>query len=127
MDELIKIIGIGAGGAGGAIARHLINISPLAKVFAWFPLPTFLINILGSFLIGLLLVLFVDRVVVSEALRLAVIVGFVGAFTTFSTFEIEVLTLLREKQTITAVSYVALSVIVGLAGVYAGTAVAKRF
>lgn len=127
MDELTKVVAVGVGGAGGAILRHLINISPVAKVFAWFPLPTFAINVLGSFLIGLLLTLFADRLIVTEAVRLGVIVGFLGAFTTFSTFEIEVFTLIREKQALIAAAYILLSVAVGLAGVYAGIALARRF
>ncbi len=126
MDEMIKIMAVGLGGAGGAILRHLINISPLAKVFAWFPLPTFVINVTGSFLIGFLLVIFADRFVVSENVRLAVIVGFLGAFTTFSTFEMEIFNLGREKQILTAIAYLVLSLVIGLLGVMAGVALGKR-
>lgn len=126
MDEMIKIMAVGLGGAGGAILRHLINISPLAKIFEWFPLPTFVINVTGSFLIGFLLVIFADRFVVSENVRLAVIVGFLGAFTTFSTFEMEIFNLGREKQIVTAIAYLVLSIVIGLLGVMAGVALGKR-
>ncbi len=126
MDELIKIFAVAVGGAGGAVLRHLFNISPLAKVFEWFPLPTFVINVVGSFLIGFLLVLFADRFVVSENIRLAVIVGFLGAFTTFSTFEMEIFNLVRERHFVTGIAYLMLSIVVGLAGVMAGVALGKR-
>ncbi|NOT49613.1 MAG: fluoride efflux transporter CrcB [Acidobacteria bacterium] len=117
---------IAAGGAVGAVARYLINISPLSRVFENFPFPTFLINITGSFLIGFLLILLTDKVEVSENLRMAVIVGFLGAFTTFSTFEMEIYGLLKDRFFVTAFLYLLLSVAVGFIGVAAGVAAAKR-
>ncbi len=126
MDAAIKILAIGIGGAFGAIARHLINISPVAGVFARFPLPTFLINVTGSFLIGFCLILFTDRVEINENLRMAIIVGFLGAFTTFSTFEMEIFGLVREREFVSAGAYVIASVVVGFAGVIAGVELARR-
>lgn len=118
---------VAVGGAAGAVARHLINLSPLSRVFENFPFPTFVINITGSFLIGFLLILFTDKFDVGENLRMAVIVGFLGAFTTFSTFEMEIYGLLKERFFVTAFLYMLLSVVVGFIGVVAGVAVAKRF
>lgn len=127
MEAAAKIISVAIGGSLGAAARYLINISPLANVFDKFPLPTFLINIVGSFLIGFLMIVFADKVVVSENLRMAVIVGFLGAFTTFSTFEMEIFGLMRERQLMIAFLYVALSLLVGFIGVVAGMAMGRRF
>ncbi len=126
MEELGKILSIAIGGAFGAVARYLINISPLSSVFDKFPLPTFVINITGSFLIGFLMILFADKFSSSENLRMAIIVGFLGAFTTFSTFEMELFGLVREKQLITAFLYLALSVMVGFLGVVAGVSLGRR-
>lgn len=126
VETFTKILFIAGGGALGAVARHLINVSPLARVFENFPLPTFLINISGSFLIGFLLILLTDKIVVSENLRMMVIVGFLGAFTTFSTFEMEIYGLLREKLYLTGLLYLLLSVVVGFIGVIAGVAAARR-
>ncbi|MEQ1604431.1 MAG: fluoride efflux transporter CrcB [Pyrinomonadaceae bacterium] len=126
MEELGKILSIAIGGAFGAVARYLINSSPLSSVFDKFPLPTFVINITGSFLIGFLLILFADKYSSNENLRMAIIVGFLGAFTTFSTFEMELFGLVREKQLITAFLYLALSVIVGFLGVIAGVSLGRR-
>ncbi|MFT3743414.1 MAG: fluoride efflux transporter CrcB [Pyrinomonadaceae bacterium] len=126
MEELGKIISIAIGGAFGAVARYLINISPLSTVFYKFPLPTFVINITGSFLIGFLMILFADKYSSNENLRMAIIVGFLGAFTTFSTFEMEMFGLFKERQLITAFLYLALSVIVGFLGVVAGVSLGRR-
>jgi len=126
METLTKILFVAIGGSFGAVARYLINVSPVANVFEKFPLPTFLINITGSFLIGFLLIVFTDKMHVSDNLRMAVIVGFLGAFTTFSTFEMEIFGLMREKQFFIGLLYLALSVLVGFAGVLAGVALGRR-
>lgn len=126
MEAVFKIISVAVGGSLGAVARYLINISPLAGVFDKFPLPTFLINVIGSFLIGFLMIVFADKMVVNENIRMAVIVGFLGAFTTFSTFEIEIFALVREKQVLIAFLYLFLSVLTGFVGVLAGVALGRR-
>lgn len=126
VETALKIASVAVGGAFGAVARHLINISPLATVAGKFPLPTFIINIVGSFLIGLLFVTLGERIEVSENVRLALIVGFLGAFTTFSTFEMEIFSLARDRQTLTAILYLVLSVVVGFCGLLAGVALGRR-
>jgi len=126
MEAALKIFSVAIGGAFGAVARYLINVSPLAGVFAKFPLPTFLINIIGSFLIGFLMIVFADKFVVNDNLRMAVIVGFLGAFTTFSTFEMEIFGLVREREFVTGSIYLFLSVLVGFVGVVAGVALGRR-
>ncbi|MGB7203162.1 MAG: fluoride efflux transporter CrcB [Pyrinomonadaceae bacterium] len=126
METTTKIIFVGVGGALGAVGRYLINISPLANVSDKFPLPTFVINITGSFLIGFLFVMFTERVEVSENIRLALAVGFLGAFTTFSAFELEIFMLMRDRQVLTAFAYLALSVFTGFIGVLAGVALGRR-
>src|SRR5688572_18204138 len=126
METLTRILAIAAGGAGGAVARYLINISPLQNLFKPFPFPTFLINITGSFLIGFLLILLTERFQTGENLRLAAIVGFLGAFTTFSTFELEIWELVKENHYLTAFLYLFLSVAVGFAGLALGISLAKK-
>ena len=126
METMMKILSIAAGGAFGAVARYLVNISPVSSIFERFPFATFLVNVSGSFLIGLLLILLTDRIEVNDNLRMAVIVGFLGAFTTFSTCEMDLYGLLREKYFLTAFSYLLLSVIVGFAGLVAGVSIARK-
>lgn len=125
MEALTKISAVAVGGAFGAVARHLINISPLANVFQNFPLPTFVINVSGSFLIGFLAILLTDRFEVSETVRLAVMVGFLGAFTTFSTFEMEIYRLGSENKYGVSLLYAGLSLLAGLIAVFAGVKLAR--
>ena len=126
METFAKIISVAIGGAFGAVARYLINISLLAGIFEKFPFPTFLINITGSFLIGFLLILLTDKIAAGEIFRMTVIVGFLGAFTTFSTFEMEIYGLMKERFFATAFLYLFLSVAVGFVGLVAGVELAKR-
>lgn len=127
MEIFAKILSIAVGGAFGAVARYLVNISPLQNFFKPFPFPTFFINITGSFLIGFLLIFLTDKLTVGENLRLAIMVGFLGAFTTFSTFELEIWNLLKEDRYAIAFFYLFSSVIIGFLGVVAGIKLAKKF
>lgn len=127
METLTKILSVAIGGAFGATARYLINISPMQEWFKPFPFPTFFINVTGSFFIGLALILLTERFEAQENLRLALVVGFLGAFTTFSTFEFEIWTHIRESHFLVAFLYLFLSVSVGFLGVLAGVAIARRF
>lgn len=126
MEHLTKILSIAFGGAIGAVTRYLINISPLQNLFDKFPFPTFFINITGSFLIGFFLIILTDKYQTNENLRFAIMVGFLGAFTTFSTFELEIWELIRESHFFTAFLYFFLSVLLGFIGVIAGVSLAKQ-
>jgi CrcB protein len=117
---------VAIGGAFGAVARYLINISPLDGLLGKFPLPTFIINVVGSFLIGFLFVLLTDKFAAYENLRLAIIVGFLGAFTTFSTFEMEIFELARGREFALSLVYLFLSVSLGFLGVLCGILLARR-
>jgi len=127
METWIKILSVAVGGAFGATARYLINISPLASLFEKFPFPTFFINVIGSFLIGFLLIFFTDKFPTNENFHAAIIVGFLGAFTTFSTFELEIFDFVSQKNFAMAFVYLFLSVFVGFVGVVCGVWLAKKF
>jgi CrcB protein len=126
VESAIKILLVAAGGALGAVARYLVNLSPLAGATGSFPFPTFVINIVGSFLIGFVVIAFADRAHVNENVSIAIVVGFIGAFTTFSTFEMELYSLARERHLITALAYLMLSVFGGFAALLAGVALGRR-
>jgi CrcB protein len=126
MEILTRILAIAVGGACGAVARYMVNISPLQNLFKPFPFPTFFINITGSFLIGFLLIFLTDRIQISENLRFAVMVGFLGAYTTFSTFELEIWGLIKENHFVTAFLYLFLSVLIGFIGVVLGVTLGRK-
>lgn len=125
MQTLAKIALVAAGGAFGATARFLLN-QFFAGILQPFPFVTFFINVTGSFAVGFLLALAAEKTFVNENLRLFLIVGFLGAYTTFSTFEFETLQLTRDKNFALAVFYAAASVIVGFVAAFAGVLIARR-
>ena len=119
---------IGAGGFLGAIARFLMARWVFYLVDTRFPLGTFVINISGSFLLGVLATIAGQKLFANaEALQLALGVGFLGAFTTFSTFEFETHTLLANGAWMIAAANMFASLLVGLAAVRAGIVVARTW
>lgn len=125
METALKIFWVAIGGACGAAARYVLSLLFAGKL-APFPFATFFINVTGSFLLGFLLYLFTNKFIVEENLRLAVLVGFLGAYTTFSTFEMEIFSLIRERAFLTAFAYLFLSVLLGFVGVAGGVWLAKK-
>jgi len=127
MDTLTKYLAVAAGSALGGMLRYFLGSTILARTAAPFPTATFVINITGSFIVGFFLTLASERLHLSEHLKLAVAVGFVGAYTTFSTFEYETLRLAEEHSFQLALLNVLLSVVVGFAAVWGGVMLAHRF
>lgn len=127
MDTLTKYLAVAAGGALGAVLRYYLGGTVLARTAAPFPTATFVINVTGSFILGLFLTLATERFDVSPHLRLAVAVGFVGAYTTFSTFEYETAKLIEDGDVTRALLNVALSFVAGLLAVWLGIFAARGF
>ena len=104
------LVFVALGGAGGAVARYLLA----SAVHNWtnhpIPFGTLVVNVLGSFLIGVLYVLIVEKMVVHEDWRSVLMIGFLGAFTTFSTFSLESLALFENGQIASALFYILASV-----------------
>jgi CrcB protein len=127
-ERLLPYLLVGVGGFIGANARFVVARWVGGVFEARFPLGTFLINVGGSFLLGLLGGLLALKAGPnSDALRLALGVGFLGAFTTFSTFEHETHALLEDGVWLTATMNVVLSVVVGLVAVRLGLLAARWF
>lgn len=123
MFHTILIIGIG--GFLGAVARYGVAVWVGQRWGRNFPLGTLLINISGSFLIGLLMPLLSERFLANPQWRLFLTVGFLGAYTTFSTFEYETGALLRDGEWLLAGLNVFLSVLVGFGALKAGELIAR--
>jgi CrcB protein len=115
---------VGAGGFLGSVARYVVALL-LAPVASGFPLPTLLVNIFGSFLIGFLGELAISTTLVSPEARLFLVTGFCGGFTTFSAYMFENTVLLKDGQLFYATMYLAGSIAGGFIALYTGTLLAK--
>ena len=117
---MLKYLMVGVGGFAGAIARFWLGSYIGGKMGIRFPYGTFVINISGSFLIGLIMTVLSERMPLSPNWRYLVPIGFIGAYTTFSTFEYETLRSLQDGQFWVASLNVGLSVVLGFAAVWGG-------
>ncbi|MCW8881733.1 MAG: fluoride efflux transporter CrcB [Sedimenticola sp.] len=95
---MAQVLTIAAGGAVGALMRFWVSNGVYALLGRGFPYGTMAVNVLGSFIMGLLYILFLERMSVSPEWRGALLIGFLGAFTTFSTFSIETLNLMEQAE-----------------------------
>ncbi|HEX3014814.1 MAG TPA: fluoride efflux transporter CrcB [Desulfobacteria bacterium] len=119
----MNIVLVALGGALGALARYGAgNWLGNRWLFPW---GTFLINITGSFLLGFINVIVLERVLLTPEWRIGFGVGFLGAFTTFSTFTYESIQLFQEGNYLLAVGYVSLSVVAGLVAALLGMWLAR--
>ena len=116
----MNLVIIALGGALGAVSRFLMGNAVSKAVGSALPYGTFVINLVGCFAMGLLMTIIVDRELLSAAWRLFLCVGFLGGFTTFSSFGYEALMLLTEGRLLAALTYVSGSVVLGLAAAAAG-------
>ena len=118
---------IAFGGALGALARFSLNKWVNGFWQAQYPLATLSINILGSFLMGIAFVVISERLPSLELLRPLIMVGFLGAFTTFSTFSLEIVSLMNQQAWLSAISYLSLSCLLGILALAAGISLARAF
>jgi CrcB protein len=121
-----KYLVIGLGGALGAIARYWLGALIGERFPTRFPLGTLLINVSGSFILGFFLTLFTERFNINPHLRLGMAVGFVGAYTTFSTFEYETFRLVETGSGLSGLWNIMFSVILGFLAVWGGIALARE-
>ena len=125
VETMQNFLAIALGGALGALTRYYLGLLITSKWNEGFPMHTFIINITGAFLLGFLNVLFIERLSINPVWRLGIGVGFLGAFTTFSTFGYEVVMLLEGGSLFTAGIYTFLSIIIGFIGVALGVGLAR--
>ena len=117
---MLQILAIAGGGALGSLARFWVSTGIYQLFGRSFPWGTLVVNVSGSFVMGFLFVLFLERLAAAPEWRAAVLVGFLGAYTTFSTFSIETLSLMEEGLLLKALLNVAASVLVCLLACWIG-------
>jgi len=121
---MTKLLLIALGGAAGSVARYLVAVQGQRLSQSVFPVGTLTVNVLGCLLIGLLGTLFAGPVIVREEYRFALLVGFLGGFTTFSTFGFETFSLVSDREWWLASLNVLGSNVMGLAAVWVGNRLA---
>ncbi len=121
----MRYLAVFIGGGIGAIFRDILSRFVYSLMYPVFPFGTMAVNLLGSFLFGFLWQL-TSNVIVSRELKTLIFTGFLGAFTTFSTFSFETANLLREGEFKYAVFNVVLSVLLGILCIFIGVYLAKQ-
>ena len=121
----MTLLFLAVGGAFGAVSRYLVQgwVQDLAG--GRFPWGTFVVNISGSFALGLLFALAMDRAILSPDVRVPLMIGFIGSYTTFSTLMLESWVLVEEGDLLRMFGNLALSVTVGMVAVVAGLAIGR--
>jgi CrcB protein len=122
---MLPVVLVFVGGGLGAIARYGVSIGVARIVATSFPLPTLLINIIGSFAMGLVVAWFAMRGEGGQDLRLFLTTGVLGGFTTFSAFSLETMLLYERGDVGLALLYVLLSVVVSVLALAAGMALVR--
>lgn len=120
-----QIMAVAAGGAIGAVSRWLLASSIQRFAGGSFPWGTFAVNAIGSFALGFLFIWLIERSTAGELTRLAITVGFLGAFTTFSTFSLESIRLLEEGSLTLAFANIIGQVILCLTLAWMGAQLAR--
>ena len=119
------LFAVAAGGAVGALARYL-SMSAVGALFgSGFPWATLAVNVVGSFILGILVELAALMWSPGEALRAFLVVGLLGAFTTFSTFSLDVAVLYERGAMLSAAAYIIASVVLCVGGLFAGLALVR--
>lgn len=122
---MIQTLAIAGGGAVGALLRFWMSTGVYHLFGRSFPYGTLAVNVVGSLLMGFLYVLLIDKLSLGPAWRAALLVGLLGAFTTFSTFSLETLNLVEEGELIKAMMNVLLSVVLCLFAAWIGVLVGR--
>jgi CrcB protein len=123
---LIRYLLVAIGGGTGALVRYVAASAIMTRFGGKFPLGTLVINVTGSFLIGFLMTMLTERLQLDPRWRLLLVVGFLGGYTTFSSFEWETYTAVRGGELWTGMLNVVSSVMLGYVAVSLGSMLARR-
>ncbi len=123
MDRYIMVM---LGGATGSLTRYIVGTAIMNRLGPRFPFGTFVINVSGSFLIGLMMTLLTERLQAHPNWRFLLVIGFLGGYTTFSSFEWETLTLAKDGSRWLGLFNIVGSVTLGYAAVWLGSLIAAK-
>jgi CrcB protein len=116
----VTLVLIAAGGAAGAVARYLVDNAVLDRVPGAFPLGILVVNLTGAFLLGLLAALIIERGLLPSELRSPLLVGFLGAYTTFSTLMLDSWRLVEDGLPVLGAANLVGSMVLGIVALGAG-------
>jgi CrcB protein len=122
---VLRLLLIGLAGLLGTLARYALSGFIARRFGETFPTGTLVVNIVGCFLVGFLFYLMQERFLVNDIVRTAIMIGFLGGFTTFSSFGLQTFTLLRDGEMGLATMNVLVSNVAGLLTVWAGYSLAR--
>ena len=122
----MRYVAVLIGGGAGALARYVAASAIMTRFGGSFPLGTLVINVTGSFLIGFLMTILTDRLGLNPIWRLLLVVGFLGGYTTFSSFEWETFMAVREGAFWSGMLNIVSSVMLGYVAVWLGVLLAQR-
>ena len=122
---MLRVVLIGVAGLLGTLARYSLSGIVARRIGETFPMGTLVVNVIGCFLAGLLFYLLQERFLVNEVVRTALMIGFLGGFTTFSSYGLQTFALLRDGELALALTNVLVSNVLGLITVWAGYSLAR--
>jgi|TARA_B100000586_G_scaffold231856_1_gene181017 CrcB protein len=123
---MMSIISIAIGGAAGSLCRYGMSNGIYLLLGRSFPYGTLAVNILGSFVMGIVYILMIERASISEELRAGITIGLLGAFTTFSTFSIETINLIESGEILKAGLNILFSVTLCVVGCWLGMNLSRQ-
>jgi len=123
---MTRLVAIAAGGAIGAVLRYWVSTAVQGRTGTIFPYGTLTVNVVGSLLIGFLYIWLLERLAEGPAVRAFLLIGLLGAFTTFSTFSLETLNLMESGHLVKALVNVLASVIVCIGAAGLGVLAARQ-
>ncbi|MDH5444282.1 MAG: fluoride efflux transporter CrcB [Gammaproteobacteria bacterium] len=123
---MLNILNIALGGALGAVMRYLVSTGVHSILGRGFPYGTLTVNVMGSFAMGFLFVYLMERSSLGPEWRALILIGFLGAFTTFSTFSIETLNLLQSGAIVRALANILISVITCILATWLGVILGRQ-
>ena len=124
---MLNVLSVFIGGGIGAVLRYLTGVLFVQYLKFHIPLPTFVVNVVGCFILGFVYVLCLEKFQLNPALKLLITVGFCGGLTTFSTFSFEIFDMIQNLQYIHAALYTIVSLVIGVLAVLLGGYLCRIF